>query len=269
MFFCSKVMNFNVKNATAFLTFKELERFKFLKHAFSTRLGGVSEGYFKSMNLGRKTNDLAENVEKNYDSFCGSLDIKKSDMIFSNQIHSDKIKIASYEIDDEDGFDGLITNKKGIVIATSHADCSPVYIVDPIKKAIGLAHAGWRGTIKNIAGKMILKMNEVFGCNPSDLVCGIGPGICKSCFEIDKEIADKFKEFPFGNLVFSKKIKKFNISISEANKQNLIIQGVKENNIFVSEICNKCCNYILFSKRASKGKGYGLNIAVMSLVDPA
>jgi YfiH family protein len=260
-------MNLNLKNAVGFLTFKKLEEFSFLKHAFSTRLGGISNGNFKSMNLGTKSKDLPENVNKNYNFFCDAVGIPKNLMVFSDQIHSDGI----ISIHSRDNFpeikncDGLITNKSETALATIHADCCPVFILDAHKKVIGLAHAGWRGTVKNIAGKMIAKMKSEFNCNSKDLICCLGPAIGKCCFETGKEVVDEFRKLPSPGLFIKISEKNFYIDLIEANKQNLIRENVQSENIITSDLCTKCCGDLLFSKR-SLGKNFGTAVAVFCLI---
>ena len=124
------------------------------------------------------------------------------------------------------------------------------------KKAIGLAHAGWRGTVGKIGAKVIETMVKNFGTNPSDVVCAIGPAISKCCYEVDKACADNFYALKLDDskFVFPKDDGKFMIDLLECNRQILVSSGVKEENITVSDLCTKCNSELLWSHRATNGK---------------
>jgi len=220
----------NETNGITYYTFENLSKESGINHLFSTRLGGVSKGHFASMNLGYK-GDNAENVDENYNRIA-SLGFPRENMVFANQIHSTNIKRIYSKTDDTSNTDGLMTNIPGIVLVTFHADCVPLYFYDPVKKAIALSHSGWRGSVAGMAKITIERMKEEFGSDPSDILVGIGPSICKNCYEVGSELSSE------GFL-----------DLWEINKQNLLEAGVLNENIELPNICTKCNPDIFFSHR--------------------
>ena len=266
MIFSSENMNLNIKDAVAYLTFKELEKISFVSHSFSTRLGGVSTDNFKSMNLGFKTKDSIDNIYENYRLFCESIGTKRERMSFLNQVHGTKIKVVTNENISELGdFDGSITNVPDINLVTMHADCAPIFAVDCETKSIGLAHAGWRGTVDNIAKELIDSMISNFNSKAENMLCFIGPAIHKCCFEIKEDIIELFEKND--KSLLSRKDDKIYADISLCNKINLIRTGVKEENIFISDLCTMCNSDLLFSYRdqGSRKSYYGVMVATMRI----
>ena len=253
----------NEENKFKYLTFSSLEKYTELLHCFTTRLGGVSEGFFASMNLGMSTDDNVENIYINYEILSRTLSLNLFDMVKTSQTHTANIRYATEEdkgkiFDETPGYndvDGLITDKKNIAISTSHADCTPIFFYDPVKKVIGMAHAGWRGTIKNIAGIMVQKFVMDFNSNPKDIIAVIGPSLGQCCFEVDKDVAEIILST---NKDYEKfmKIKgiKYHFDLWTINKYILLNEGLKEENIEISELCTKCNNDLFFSHRGQKGK---------------
>ena len=172
-----------------------------VKHGFSTRLGGVSSGIFASMNLDFRCADPNDNVLENYRRMTAALDIKMEDLVLSMQTHTtnilrmtsrDRGKGFSRERDYTD-VDGMITNDPDVALVGLFADCVPVFFVDPVHRAIGLSHAGWRGTVGKIAEKTVVAMGEAFGTAPENLCCVIGPSICRDCYEVSADVAEAFR----------------------------------------------------------------------------
>lgn len=265
MKFYSEVMDLNFKSAVAYLTFKKLEKYSFINHAFSTRLGGVSQGYFKSMNLGLKSQDSKENVMENYKIFCNATNFDLTSLVLASQNHSNNIRVVTQKNKgigiwlphDMNDIDGLVTNQRGVTLVTLHADCVPIFAVDPVKKVIGLAHAGWRGTVKKIAIKLVDTMKNSFNSEKSDIVCCIGPYISKKCFQIGKEIFPYFEDLKLPDLQFSEDRNfpnKIFIDLGYINKSLLLEYGILRENIVVSDVCTKCNKDLLFSHRATGGK---------------
>lgn len=265
MNFSSEVFNLNEKDNVKYLTFKSLEKYNFINHAFSTKFSGVSKGDFASMNLGFNGVDSSENVIKNYHIFCDAVGFEFESLVASSQDHHTNIRcvetkdrgIGIYRPKDLLSVDGLLTDKKGITLVTYYADCTPIFYLDPKKKVIGLAHAGWRGTVLGIAPKMIKTMSERYGCEPADIICCIGPAIGKCCYEVDKPVYEKFANI--NNIDISEIADdvgggKYMIDLWETNKRRLMLAGVREENIFVGDICTKCNSDLLFSHRATNGK---------------
>lgn len=272
MVFESKTMNINFQDSVAFLTFKELEKYSFIKHGYSTRLGGVSKNEFKSLNLSFSVGDNAKLVSKNYDIFCSCLGVKRNKLALASQIHEDKLtKVSRKKLNKTDFTkfemtDGLITDESGIVLTTFHADCIAIYMIDISKKVVGLAHAGWRGTVKNIAGKLAKKFMTDYNSSPSDIVCTIGPGIGKCCFEVSESILNHFFDLNIPNtfIQLSKTHSRIYIDLLEVNKLLLLKEGLKNENIFKSDVCTMCNHELLFSHRFTRGKR-GTNCAFISI----
>lgn len=248
-----------------FLTYNRLSDLSFIRHAFSTRLGGVSEGEFTSMNLSFGRGDSDENVTENYKRICKAAGFEYDSLTASKQIHETIVRnvtrqnrgVGIYKPVDMPSVDALVTNDKEVTLVTYYADCTPVFFVDPAREAIGLAHAGWRGTVGKISEKVVEKMTADFGTDPADLICAIGPVIGKCCYEVSGDCADEFiKLFGADSPVIEKTSKpdKFMIDLSLANKLLLMKAGVKEENIVISDLCTRCNCDLLWSHRATNGK---------------
>lgn len=199
-------------------------------------------------------------------------------LVFSDQIHDTKIhKVTKADLDLTHpykkrlvGIDGLITNEPNLVLVTSYADCVPLYFVDPVKRAIGLSHSGWKGTVHKIGKKTIEAMTEAYGTNPEDVIAVIGPSICFDCYEISENVATQFVEnFSndiVSNILYYKGMGKYHLDLWLTNKYILLEAGVKEEHIMNSNICTNCNSSLLFSHRASNGKRGNL-AAFLSIMD--
>ncbi len=276
MEFSSKVLTLNNSDSIPYLTYNSLSEINFINHAFSTRLGGVSTGEFDSMNLAFNRGDNPDNVTENYKRLCKSAGFDYKSLVASSQDHNTFVRsvtvedkgVGIYKPRDIKSVDALITNEKGITLVTYYADCTPLFFVDTKNRAIGLAHAGWRGTVGRIGEKVVKKMSELYGTKPSDIVAAIGPAISVCCYEVDLPCAENF--FKLENLdsskfVFPMKNGKFMIDLLETNRQILVNCGVNPQNITLSDICTNCHSDLLWSHRATKGHR-GTMSAFMSLV---
>lgn len=264
MNFCSKTMTLNNSDTVPYLTYNSLSEIKFINHAFSTRLGGVSEGEFTSMNTAFNRGDNLNNVTENYKRFCRSAGFDFESLVASAQDHHTFVRavtkadsgVGIYKPRDIASVDALITNETGVTLVTYYADCTPLFFVDTKNKAIGLAHAGWRGTVGRIGEKVIRKMTECYGTDPADVVAAIGPAISVCCYEVDQPCANHFyalKGLDSGKFVFPKDGGKYMIDLLETNRQILVAAGVPEKNITLSDLCTNCHPDLLWSHRATKG----------------
>lgn len=231
------------------------------KHAFTTRFGGVSSGIYDSMNLRYNCGDDDNKVKENYRLFAKALEIEPCEFVFSKQVHRDDIRVCTesdrqavppgvpYEAD------GLITNIKGLPLIIFTADCTPILLHDPVKGAVGAVHAGWRGTVMDIVGKAVGKMQSEFGCRPSDICAAIGPCISKCCFETGAEVYDAVKALlgSDGEQFAERKADgKYMIDLKGINSFLLRNAGVSD--ILISDECTKCSNEKYWSHRATDGK---------------
>lgn len=255
-----------------YFSFRNLDRIPWIRNAFSTRLGGVSEGIYGSMNLNFTRGDDEEKVRKNYELFGKATGLRTENMVMAKQTHTTNVLrvneshmgmgiVRERNFDD---IDGLITDCPGVVLVTAYADCVPLYFVDTVHKAIGLSHSGWRGTVNNMAGVTVNKMEKEFGTDPADLVAFVGPSICVNCYEVGADVADEFakayKSEVFDGILSIKDEKnmKFRLNLHEANRKNLLNAGLNPDNIMVTDVCTCCNPDILYSHRASRGLRGGL-----------
>jgi YfiH family protein len=246
-----------------------------VNHAISTRFGGTSEPPFHTMNLAMHNGDSLEKVILNRKIFCGSIGLDSDTLTTAEQIHSDNIlyvnksnvgKGAKFYADAIKTTDALITDCKNIPLMLFFADCVPVIIVDPVNKAIGISHAGWKGTVKKIAQKTVLAMGQQFNTKSQDCLIGIGPSIGACCYEVDDGVVKQFQQ-SFGeeaNIFIKPFENKWTLDLWMANKLQLIEIGIKAENIDNSNICTACNSKIFFSYRADQGRT-GRIAAVISL----
>ncbi len=251
------------------LRYPLLEETGIVKHCFTTRIGGVSEGMFASMNLSFARGDSRSAVETNYRRLAGALDVDYKKFVLSDQTHTARVRAVTAldagrglvrERDYKD-VDGLITNEPGLVLSTFFADCVPLYFVDPVQRAIGMSHSGWRGTVARIGRETVRAMQETYGTKPQDLICAIGPSICQECYEVSADVADAFlAEFPGHESEVLQRSPtaegeyKYQLDLWRANELVLLEAGVLPEHIAVTDICTCCNPDVLFSHRASGGK---------------
>lgn len=258
----------NTDGGLVYYTIKAFDKTNLVRHGFSSRLGGVSRGNLDSLNLGVKKDDSRENIIENYKIFTQSLGIDLGNLVLSNQVHkanilqvdkNDRGKGLTRESDIYDT-DGFITNQKGIALVTFYADCVPLFFLDPVKKAIGLAHAGWKGSVDGIGQKTARRMIEAYDSDPKDILIGIGPSIGQCCFEVGSEVIEKVdKGFKNGERYFQRKDNgKFMLDLWDLNKDQFLDIGIPEKNITMSNICTKCNKDTFFSHRGDNGKAGSL-----------
>lgn len=243
-------------------------------HGFTTRLGGVSQGIFSSLNLSFTRGDEREAVLENYRRLAKALSVREDSFCFSNQTHTTNVRRvgradAGTGMGDKafTDIDGLITDEPGVTLTTFYADCVPLFFVDKKHPAIGLSHSGWRGTVNRMGKVTIEAMGREFGSKPEDLVCAIGPSICQDCYEVSEDVAEEFiKEFKGQEkeILMDKGRGKYQLDLWRANEIVLREAGVPKEQIAVTNICTCCNPGLLFSHRASKGKRGNL-AAVLAL----
>jgi polyphenol oxidase len=247
-----------------------LRRWKTLHHqiiaGFTTKLGGQSEQPFDSLNLGLHVHDDALRVRLNRQKVADLLSFPLSQWVCAEQIHGNHIEkvtnehkgkgVFSYS-DGVQGADGLYTTEKNILLVLCYADCVPIYFFAPKHQIIGAAHAGWRGTVRNICGKMIEIWRTKENINPEDIYVAIGPSIGSCCYIVDDKVIDQLREVllqkeeaPFKNVSKGQ----YALDLKQANKQLLLQSGIPEHNIEISSYCTSCDDELFFSHRRDKGK---------------
>ena len=266
------------KNHVPYIQFKNLSATGIVKHGFSTRKGGVSTGIFSSMNLNFKRGDDPDAVLENYRRMAAALNMRVDDMVLSDQTHTTNVRVITEEDrgkgilkpQDYSDVDGMITNVPGIVLVTSYADCVPLYFVDPVRKAIGLSHSGWKGTVGHIGQKTVWKMHEVYGSEPKDIVAAIGPSICQSCYEVSDDVAEAFRANftadEVADILLDKGNGKYQLDLWKANWYVLTDAGILPEHLSVTDLCTACHPDLLWSHRKTNGQRGGLS-AFLSLID--
>ena len=270
-------MTEHTKKGVCYVSFPLLDAERGFVHGFSTRIGGVSEGDLSSMNLSFTRGDEDAAVRENYRRFAAALGFSEKDIVTSDQTHTANVRIVTDE-DRGNGItkprpytdvDGMITNVRGLVLATFYADCVPLYFIDPVHHAIGLSHSGWRGTVSKIGAVTVKKMQETYGTDPKDVYAAIGPSICQDCYEVSEDVIQEFQNSfapeHWKTLFYKKENGKYQLNLWEANHQILLTAGVPEKQIHLPNLCTCCNPDFLYSHRASKGKRGNL-AAFLSLV---
>jgi purine-nucleoside/S-methyl-5'-thioadenosine phosphorylase / adenosine deaminase len=278
---------------------KQLSQLSWLVHGFSTRLGGFSRAYRKGdLNLGFTKDDSEKAVQRNRAAFLRALgnaretsaqargngNARSWNLITVRQVHSDVIHLIDSERlsppESPLAGDGLITASPGLLLAIQTADCFPVILADTKRCAVGVFHAGWRGTVGRIVEKGVGEMHRCFGSRPRDLRAAIGPGVQGCCYEVGEEVRTKFEsQFGYAAKLFrevkdsdpvrekypllfltarapghSHLPKKLFLDLAEANRQQLLAAGVAAKNIEILRLCTSCRPDLLFSYRAGKGR---------------
>lgn len=259
-------MQIREKDGVTWLAYPAFEVIPGILHGFSTRLGGVSQGIFSSMNLSFTRGDDPDAVMENYRRIGQAIGFTPDQIVCSDQTHTVNVRRVTAKdrgrgILRERGYtdvDGLVTDEPDVVLATFYADCVPLFFVDPVKKAIGLSHSGWRGTVGKIGKVTVEKMTEEFGSDPADLYAAVGPSICQDCYEVSEDVALQFKEkFAkeyHSRLLLEKGGGKYQLNLWEANVCVFQEAGIKKERILMPGICTCCNPDFLFSHRASQGK---------------
>jgi polyphenol oxidase len=251
-------LHIHKKGEVVYLTYPELDEIPMVLHGFSTRVGGVSKGICSSMNLSFGRGDEEEAVVGNFHRIADAVGFPYESIVCSDQTHTTNVREVTAKdrgkgitrFRDYTDVDGLITNDPDVTLATFYADCVPLFFVDPVHKAIGLSHSGWKGTANKIGQTTIEKMRETYGTDPKDIFAAIGPSICQDCYEISKEVAVKFEK----ELLIEKKNGKYQLDLWKANEKILLECKVPKEHIYLPNLCTCCNPELLFSHRASKGK---------------
>lgn len=248
-------------NGVYYFQFPLLEQSGIVTHGFSTKIGGVSKGVYAEMNLGVSRGDDPEAVLENYKRITNVLHMPWERVVLSHQTHTTNIRVVTEEDAgtglvkqrNYENVDGLITNIPNLPLVTFYADCVPLYFVDPVHRAIGLSHSGWRGTLNRMGRCTIEAMKKEYGSQPEDILACVGPSICQDCYEVGEEVAQEFEK---GFLPEQKKqiLKqkpdgKYLLNLWKANEIILLEAGIKKEHLAITDICTKCNPDLLYSHR--------------------
>ena len=242
-----------------YYSFPAFDAIEGVHHGFSTRLGGVSEGVFASMNLSFTRGDDDGAVRENFDRFCAAIGVQADNVVVSAQTHTANVKMVTAAdrgrgITREKEYtdvDGLITNEPNVVLCTQYADCVPLFFADPVKRVVATSHGGWRGTAAGIAAVTVEKMVTEYGCRPADILVGIGPSIGHCCFEVDSPVYEAFcKVEVFDDTCYTDNGGgKYHIDLWQVNRRWLLKAGVPATNITVTDLCTRCHPDLFWSHR--------------------
>ena len=250
-----------VEGEVPYLEYPMLAETGIVKHGFSTRLGGVSKDCFSTMNLSFTRGDNEADVRENFRRITSAIGVDCESLVFSQQTHTTNVRVVTEE-DRGMGFtrkleytdvDGLVTNIPGICLVTFYADCVPLYFVDPVKKAIGLSHSGWRGTVGKIGKVTIEAMQKEYGSDPKDIIAAVGPSICQDCYEVSEDVIEQFqknfKEADWPQLFYKKENGKYQLNLWKANELIFLEAGIMPEHIAVTNVCTHCNSDVLYSHR--------------------
>lgn len=244
-----------------YYTFPAFEQIPFVRHGFSTRLGGVSQGVYQSMNLSFTRGDDEAAVQENFRRFCGVIGVEAERVVVSAQAHHTNIYNATAAdcgrgVTRERGYtdiDGLLTDEPDVVLCTQYADCVPLFFVDPVRRVVGTSHSGWRGTAARIGAVTVERMCRDYGCRREDILAAVGPSIGPCCFEVDAPVYEAFHamdEFD-DTCVRVRSGDKFDVDLWEINRRILLRAGVREEHITVTDLCTKCHPDVFWSHRVT------------------
>lgn len=235
-------------------------------HGFTTRQGGVSGGYYTSLNLGLSTGDDAVKVEQNRDLVLEHFNVKREQVSILEQVHGNTVVIAEpawYKFE----ADAQITNQSDLLLVIGVADCLPILFHDPVKKAIGAAHAGWRGSSLKIAANVVEKMQDEFDSSPSDIRVAMGPAICQNNYQVGSEVFEAFINFGFSETIFAPDGECYRLDLVAANRFVLEQAGVLPQHIEALDLCTFADKEKFYSHRRD-GQKRGSHWAVIKLENP-
>ena len=249
-----------------------IEQLGYVKHCFTSRLGGVSQGSFASLNFSFKREPEKSHIYENFRIIASALEVEYESIVIANYCHGDGVEIVGKE---QCGFgltrpnalppcDSLIVNEPGVTAITMHADCVPVFFADVKKRFGAVCHAGWKGVYSRIAQKTAHKLIHQLGMRPEELVIGIGPHIRSCCFEVQEDVLNLFRE-EFGSFCLVEREQKHYVDLSLALLSQLREEGVLAPHITVANECTKCREDLLYSHRRD-GKKAGAMASLMQII---
>jgi hypothetical protein len=244
-------------NGVAYYTFEALDGFPEVVHAVTTRHGGVSSGRYASLNLTTGTGDDPAAVRENLDRVCAALGLRREDTVSPNQRHTANARRIEWSDRGQvyTGFDIFVTDRPDVGLVLRYADCTPVLLYDPVRRAAAVVHSGWRGTVQGASRVAVETLAREYGSRPEDLVAGIGPSIGPCCYEVGDEVGDAVRSAfsHAGDLLLARpgKVRR-HFDLWAANRRWLIDAGVQR--IEVAGLCTACRVDEFYSYRAENGK---------------
>ena len=243
-------------------------------HGFSTRLGGVSQGAFTSLNLGLTRGDDPEHVRENYRRFLSAVGASGKAFAMCDQVHGDTVRAITTADVKGDLYgklhyeaDGMMTAIPGVALVVFSADCIPVLLYDPVRRVIAAVHSGWRGTAAGIVTRAVERMGQVYGSRPENILAAIGPGIGPCCFETHEDVPNAMMAAVASPALPFIKIKengKFSVDLKGINAKRMELAGLDPANIAVCRDCTACMEEKYWSHRR-QGTERGSMAAVIEL----
>lgn len=227
-------------------------------HAFTTRIGGVSEPPFDTLNLGRAAGDAAEAVRENRRRALAALSRGLEDHVEASQVHGARAAVVGARDRGRKipNVDILLTRDPAVVLAMHYADCVPVLLTDPGRRAVAVVHTGWRGTAAGAAAEAVRALASAFGSRPGDLVGAIGPAIGPCCYEVDAPVAAALAPWPWRDAVLEPAGEgRWRLNLWEANRRQLADAGVPAGAVGVAGLCTACHPGLFFSHRRDRRTG--------------
>ncbi len=264
------------KQGVGFFTIPMFTQTGEVVHGFSTRIGGISEGCYASMNLSFTRHHSLQETELNFSIASRAIGMEPENLVIVNGNHGVAVQrvgreqrgdgLARAYTAQDAAFDGMITNERQTALVTIHADCTPVFAFDPVHKAIGLCHAGWRGTVNGMIDALIAHMQAQFNTAPSDLLMAIGPNIGACCFEVDVDVAQAFERtfVQAGCVHMTSKPGKYRVNLAHAAAYQMFNRGVAAEHVTMAHLCT-CCNETLFHSYRRDGKQGGAMASFLQL----
>ncbi|HOG17798.1 MAG: Laccase domain protein YfiH [Syntrophaceae bacterium PtaU1.Bin231] len=263
------MLDYIVEGPIGYFVAPELAAYPFVRHGFLTKRGGLADGPFSGLNVSSRLGNR-DCVRQNWELLATALRIPLSRFVLARQVHGNKVLVvdgdARVAAAGENGeFDALITDRPGLALAIRTADCVPVFLLDPCRRVIGVAHAGWRGTVANIVGAVVDRMKRRYGSRPGDLLAAVGPSIGACCYRVDRPVYEAvhserhrsawFRKNGAGNWLFD---------LPLANRMQLVEAGVPEEGIVTAETCTGCRADLFFShRRDGADTGRQLNFMIL------
>jgi YfiH family protein len=265
------------RDSVDLLFFASLSEYKEIRHFVSTRTGGFSNPPYNSLNLGLHVGDDPDKVMKNRKRLATTIGIPLRHFTIGEQIHSGNVTIISQEsrgkgsTNNKDAIsvtDAMVTSVAGICLVILVADCVPMLFFDPVQRAIGVAHAGWKGTLEYIASKTVRAMEDTFGSSPHDIIVGMGPSIGPCCYEVGPEVISRVRGiFPSSKeyVLNESGDGKGHVDLWRANLDQLLHAGIQRKNVEMAMKCTCHNPDLFFSYRHQKGETgrFGAGISIL------
>lgn len=243
--------------------YKRFSALPWLTHGITTRHGGVSEGRMASLNTSFTVEDEVERVEENLRRIGDRLDVERDHLYWAYQVHGNAVTFVDGASPARPRCDILLTDKPDRALLLRYADCTPVLLVDPRTRTVGVVHAGWRGTALRAAGTAVRAMAERFGTRPRDVAAAVGPAIGPCCYEVGRDVEQAFEDRPW--LLDRQPNGKAHLDLWSANRDSLVEAGVPAEQVEVAGLCTRCHADEFFSHRANEGELAGRFAAVIGI----